>query len=89
MSRVYTGVTERIAILAKRTGGGICKLAKKVKTAWSPEAPERLSAPIKTKIVTRIEFPHTKSSTGAVLFFLVIILMSKVFHAHYPSILIS
>ena len=50
---------------------------------------KRLSAPIKTKIVTRIEFPHTESSTGSVLFFLVIILMSKVFHAHYPSKLVS
>ena len=73
-------MTERTVILAKRTGGGISKLAKKVKTAWSLEAQEKAMAPIRMRTATVTELPSARSCTGT-LHLPLLILMSKVFHA--------
>lgn len=86
-SRVYAGMTEGTAILAKRTGGGISKLAKKVKTARPPEAQEKALGSHWNRNTTIREFAFAKCSTGNVPFssqFSV-----KVFYAPYQSVFAS
>lgn len=86
---VYTGVTERMAILVKNTGGGIGKLAKKVKTAWSLETKEKAadSHQNQNSYYKKVSICQTLCRQRAFAFSF--LLMPKVFHAHYQSILVS
>lgn len=75
-SWVYAGMTERTVILAKRTGGGISELAKRVRTAWSPEATGKgCRLPLEEKQLSQSSHPPGLQQTLCICLFL--ILMSK------------